>query len=100
MGKGVYTNSELIDSLIVDLNNLPKELIDGQFIQFCSIVSQMGQKLLNLRNGVKADLDGKNKVIERLKEQLRNAGAEYTEYTPEEYIEKCEKDGANNGGSN
>ena len=49
MGKGVYTNSELID---------------GQFIQFCSIVSQMGQKLLNLRNGVKADLDGKNNVIE------------------------------------
>lgn len=94
MGKGIYTNVELIESLILDLNNLPKELVDGQFIQFCTLVSQMGQKLANLRNGVQNDIDSKNKVIEQLKEQLRNAGAEVADYTPQEFLDKMKKDGA------
>ena len=101
MANGILTNSELVDSLILDLNNLPKNLIDGQFIHFCDIVSQMGQKLVNLRQGIKADLDNKDKVIEQLKEQLKNAGTEIEEITPEEFIEKYgKKDGANNGEHN
>lgn len=94
MANGTYTNVELVDTLIVDLNNLPKELMDGQFIQFCTLVSQMGQKLINLRKGIKADIDSKNKIIEQLKAQLREAGAEVEDMTPEEFIEKHgKKDG-------
>lgn len=94
MANGTYTNVELVDTLIVDLNNLPKELMDGQFIQFCTLVSQMGQKLINLRKGIKADIDSKNKIIEQLKAQLREAGAVIEDMTPDEFIQKYgKKDG-------
>ena len=95
MDKGLYTNTELIDTIILDLNNLPKALIDGQFIQFCSLVDQMGQKLAILKKGVPTDLESKDKVIEQLKDQLRAAGAEIEDMTPEQFIEKYgKKDGA------
>jgi hypothetical protein len=95
MANGLYTNDELIDSLILDLNNLPKNLIDGQFIHFCDIVSQMGQKLINLKKGITNDLAGKDRIIEQLKEQLKNTGAEFEEMTPEEFVKKSgKKDGA------
>lgn len=97
MANGLYTNAELVDTLIVDLNNLPKYLIDGQNVLFCATVAQMGQKLSNLRDGITADLASKDKTIEQLKEALRNAGQEVVDYTPEEFIEEMKKGGANNG---
>ena len=96
MAKGIYTNSELVDTLILDLNNLPKQLIDGQYIQFCSVVAQMGQKLINLREGIKADLAGKDRTIEQLKQTLRNSGQVVEDMTPEQLISKM-KDGADDG---
>ena len=99
MANGTYTNTELVDTLIVDLNNLPKDLTNGQFIHACAIVAQMGQKLLNLREGIQSDLDNKNKIIEDLKQQLRNAGAEVNDLTAEEFVKKCaEGEVLNNGG--
>lgn len=98
MAKGLYTNEELVDSLILDLNNLPKELFDGQFIQFCTLVGQMGQKLALLKNNIPADIESKDKVIEELKQQLRNMGQEIEELSPGEFIKKFgTKDGAENG---
>ena len=98
MGNGIYTNTELVETIIVDLNNLPKALIDGQFINFCTNVSQMGQKLINLRDSIKADLAGKDRIIEELKKQLRNMGEEVKDMTTEEFVAKMsEKDGAGNG---
>ena len=95
MAKGLYTNEELVDSLILDLNNLPKELINGQFIQFCTLIEQMGQKLALLRKDIPADIESKNKIIEELKQQLRNAGQEVEDLTPEEFTKKfSSKDGA------
>lgn len=100
MAKGLLTNAELVDTLIVDLNNLPKVLLAGQFIQACAIVTQMGQKLINLRKGIADDLKYKDERIEQLKEQLRQTGAEVTDMSPEEFMQKYgEKDGAENGGS-
>ena len=99
MAKDIMTNSELIDSIITDLNDIPKKLIDGQFIQACGIVYRMGQKLINLRNTIDDDLKNKNDIIETLKEELRNAGHEVVDMTPAEFIEQvnCGKDGAKNG---
>jgi hypothetical protein len=95
MGKGLMTNTELVESIILDLNNIPKELIDGQFIGFCTLVSQIGNKLVALRQGIKQDMDNKNETIEQLKNQLRECGAELEDMTPEEFIEKYgKKDGA------
>lgn len=98
MENGIYSNTELVETLIVDLNNLPKLLIDGQYIQACSVVAQMGQRLANLRNGIVDDINGKDRVIEELKQQLRNIGADVQDMTPEQYTSTlAEKDGAANG---
>lgn len=97
MANGFYSNSELVDTLIMDLNNLPKYLIDGQFIQFCNTVTHMGQKLVNLRSGIKQDIEGKDRIIEILKENIRNLGGDAKEMSVEEYLKAQGKDGAGNG---
>lgn len=66
-GKGLFDNEGLCDSLILDLNNLPKALMSGQYIQFCAIVTGMGQKLANLKKGIKADMDSMKEKVEDLK---------------------------------
>lgn len=96
MANGTYTNSELVDTLILDLNNLPKQLIDGQYIQFCSVVAQMGQKLINLREGIKKDLEGKDRTIEQLKQALRNTGQVVEDMTPEQLISEMKGEGNGN----
>lgn len=96
MAKGTYTNSELVDTLILDLNNIPKLLFDGQYIQFCSVVAQMGQKLINLREGIKADLAGKDRTIEQLKQALRNSGQVVEDMTPEQFISEMKGEGNGN----
>lgn len=68
--KGLYTNSELVDTLIVDLNNVLKELVSGQYIQACCYVTQMSQKLVNLRKTIDKDLQNKDRIIEELKSAL------------------------------
>ena len=88
-GKGLFDNSGLCDSLINDLNSLPKLLIDNQFILFSSVVSQMGQKLLNLKTAIGKETESKNRTIEHLKSMLKANGTE-------EIIDS-EKDGAGNG---
>jgi len=100
MANGFYNNQELVDTIIVDLNNAIKEQMTGQYIQACRIVAQISQKLINLRNGIDNDLKNKDRVIENLKEQLRDAGAEITEMSPEEFVEKYGKKGGVNNGSN
>lgn len=98
MGKGVFSNTELIDTLINDLNTLVKNVASGQYIQFCLIVTQMTQKLVNLKTGVESDIDNKNKVIESLKETIRNMGEGVTDVSISEYVEKhMPKAGAEDG---
>lgn len=95
MANGLLTNEELIDTLISDLNSILKNAVSGQYIQACVIVTGMSQKLLNLKDGIKKDIDSKNRIIESLKEQLRELGAEVTDMNIEEFIKK---DGVDNGG--
>ena len=64
-GNGLWDNLGLIDTLIEDCNELPKDLMNGQNIRFCLRISQMAQKLANLKKGVKADM-------ESLKAQIRD----------------------------
>ena len=66
-GKGLFDNEGLCDSLIGDLNNLPKLLMSGQNIQFCAVVAGMAQKLVNLKKGIKADLDSMKEKVDELK---------------------------------
>ena len=93
----MFTNEELVDTLLSDLNILLKNAVSGQYIQACVIVTGMSQKLINLKGGIKKDIDNKNKVIETLKEHIRNLGEEVTDMNIEEYMKK-QKDGVDNGG--
>jgi hypothetical protein len=67
-GKGLYDNAGLCDTLLYDLNRIPKILMDGQYIQFCAVIQSMAQRLANLKDGIKADMEGKDKTIEQLKQ--------------------------------
>jgi hypothetical protein len=67
-GKGLYDNEGLCDSLLYDLNRIPKILMDGQYIQFCAVIQSMAQRLANLKDGIKADMEGKDQTIEQLKQ--------------------------------
>ena len=66
-GKGIYDNEGLCDLLINDLNNLPKLLVSGQYIQFCAAVTGMAQKLINLKEGITKDMDSMKEKLEELK---------------------------------
>lgn len=99
MANGLYTNSEMIDGLIVDLNNLLKSIFGGQYIGACSIVTGMAKKLSNLRKTIDNDLKNREETIETLKQELRYAGRCVQDVKPSELIEKLgngeiEKDGA------
>ena len=96
----MLTNEELIDTLIADVNNLVKNMASGQYVQFCLLVTQIVQKLANLKKGIISDLDNKNKVIESLKETIRSMGEGVNDVSIEEYVEKhMPKVGVDDGGS-
>lgn len=98
MADGLYTNTEIMDSVIVDLNEMVKQMVSGQYIQACCFITQISQKLLNLRNTINDDLKNREQTIETLKEELRNAGQTVKDYTPQEFVDALNgKDGANNG---
>jgi hypothetical protein len=67
-GKGLYDNAGLCDTLLYDLNRIPKILMNGQYIQFCAVIQSMAQRLANLKDGIKADMEGKDQTIEQLKQ--------------------------------
>lgn len=98
MANGIYTNSELVDTMLSDMNNLLRYGLDGQYVQACAVVTQIAQKLVTLRDSIKADIANKDKTIEELKQALRNAGNVVEDITPEELLaEQSGKAGAANG---
>ena len=88
----MLTNEELIDSLIIDLNSLPKYLIDGQFIAACDLVAKMGQKLANLKTGIHNDIESRDETIDSLRKTLHDNGIKMVDAPAENLIFE-EKDG-------
>lgn len=62
-GKGLYDNEGLIDSIIVDLNDILKNMAAGQYIRICNLVVGMTQKLTCLKNSVKEELACKDQQV-------------------------------------
>lgn len=91
MANGLYNSEELIDTLIQDLNNLPKHLIGNQFILFCATVEMMGQKLYKLKDGIRHDMADREETIADLKDQLRQAGVDIVDMNPKEFIESIKE---------
>lgn len=82
MAKGLMKNEELVDSIIVDFNSMLKEQISGQYIGACNMVTQIIQKLLNLKKGIANDLKAKDEKIEILKEHIKNCGGDVVDDLP------------------
>lgn len=62
-GKGLFDNAGMCDSLITDCNNAVKNICSGQYIQFCNTIIAMVQKITNLKKGIVADIEAKDKII-------------------------------------
>ena len=69
MANGLYTNAELAESMISDLNDLMKNIAGGQYIRVCSIVMDMTKKLMNLKKGIEADINNREQQIKELQER-------------------------------
>ena len=67
-GGGLLDSPGMINSLIVDCNNLPALLVQGKYVGFCSQIVQMVQKLGLLREGVEKDMAFLQKRITELEE--------------------------------
>ena len=66
-GKGLMDNEGLCDSLINDLNNLIKQLMSGQYVVGCTVVTEMAQKLINLQKGIHNDMQSMKDKLEEMK---------------------------------
>ncbi len=92
MKNGIYSNSELIKSLVADLNALVKNELCGEYVMACAIVTGMTQKLMNLQKTIDNDLKNKDEIIETLKARLRACGQEVIEVPAEEYAKELKNE--------
>ena len=69
---GLFDSNGLIDTLIVDCNELLKLLIAGRYVGFCAKLVEMIQKLSNLQQGVQQDTKSKQERIDSLTAEVEN----------------------------
>lgn len=84
---GIFTHTELIDSIMQDLNNLIKYHMIGEHVMACAVLTGISQKLLRLKEGVANDLKNREDTIEQLKEELRACGREVIDVPVDEHKE-------------
>jgi hypothetical protein len=75
-GKGLFDSDGLIDSLIVDINDITKLLVSGQYIAYCNKIGAVAQKLVTLKNGVKNDISSRDKQIAELNDIISKINEE------------------------
>ena len=81
-GGGLMDAEGLIDTLIIDCNEIPKSLCSGMYIQFCAKMVEMVQKLSALKEGVTGSFKINDERIQELRAQndeLRQRIIEYQE---------------------
>ena len=67
MANGIYTNSELVQSIIGDLNAMLKQQMVGEHVTACVILTGAVQKLANLKATIDNDLKNRDETIQMLK---------------------------------
>ena len=93
MANGLYTNEELIDTLIVDCNNAVNAVMGGKGIEWCRIMLDIVVKLANLKNGVHNDMKNRDENIALLEQRLKDAGCKIEKISAEELL-RGEADGS------
>lgn len=79
MANGLYTNEELIDTLIVDCDNAVNAVIAGHGIQWCKLMYEIVVRLTNLKKGIISDIKNRDENIAMLRQMLKDAGVEIQE---------------------
>ena len=67
----MYSTQEIIDSIIVEMYEMFKALVSGNYAVFCSGFSDIMSKLTALRKGIEDDKTAKDRQIEDLKAQIQ-----------------------------
>ena len=65
-GKGLFDSNGLIDTLIVDCNELVKKLASGEYVGFCGLIVEMVQKLALLKKGITKDRESLQYKVKEL----------------------------------
>ena len=60
-GSGLFDNEGICDNGILICNNAVKELANGRYLNFCNHMWQIAQIFANLKTGIKADTESKNR---------------------------------------
>lgn len=81
----MYTNSELIGSILTDLNEMMKYQAAGQFIQATTVFVGIVQKLVQLRQHIDDDMKNRDETIQSLKDELRACGREVIDIPADEF---------------
>ena len=81
----MYTNSELIGSILTDLNEMMKYQAAGQFLQATSVFVGIVQKLVQLRQHIDDDMKNRDETIQSLKDELRACGREVVDIPADEF---------------
>lgn len=84
----MYTNSELIGSILTDLNEMMKYQAAGQFLQATTVFVGIVQKLVQLRQHIDDDLKNRDETIQSLKNELRACGREVVDIPANEFTEE------------
>lgn len=91
-GQGLFDSGGLCDTLVRDLNNLPKLLMTGQYIQFCALVADMAQRVVKLKSGIANDMESMKNKVDEIKRMNDSLVEQMTGFP-------VEKDGVDNGAS-
>ena len=75
----MFTNQELIETIINDLNAILRLLFAGNPLQACVLLTGTTQKLTNLRASIDNDIKNRDEIIEKLKKELCRRGDEVAE---------------------
>lgn len=67
----MYSTQEIIDSIIVEMYEMFKALVSGNYAVFCGGFSDIMSKLTALRKGIEDDKTAKDRQIEDLKAQIQ-----------------------------
>ena len=73
-GGGLFDAVGLIETLIIDCNEIPRLLIGGHGVAFCTKIVEMVQKLSNLKTGVAHDIADRDEQIKELQAQIERGG--------------------------
>ena len=70
---GLYTNTEMVDQIIIKLDGALKALIGGERLAFAAGYVEIMQMLASLKKGIDQDERGHRQQVKMLEEQLARA---------------------------